>query len=65
MISDKLLNRQILAENIDRDRIGQKLTTQARERAINFAESVFKGDMGNGRASELGIKHVIADIFKP
>jgi hypothetical protein len=57
-------NRQILGGNIDRDPVGRKLTPEARERAIDFANEVWKGNMGNGQASKIGIKHVTNNIFK-
>ena len=60
----KELNRSILADNIDRDSVGRRLTPEARERAINFAVKVFKGDMGNGKASKIGIEHVTSDVFE-
>lgn len=63
-MNDKDPNRGILRDNITRDSVGSKLTPAATERAVDFAEKVFKGDMGNGRASQLGIQHVTADVFK-
>lgn len=61
---ERKLNREILAGNIDRDSVGSKLTPEARERAINFAERAWGGNMGNGTASKLGIEHVTSDVFK-
>jgi len=58
------LNREILAGNIDRDPVGRKLTPEAREKAIDFAEKVWKGNMGNGEASQIGIEHVTSNVFK-
>jgi hypothetical protein len=58
------LNRSIIAGNIDRDPAGRRLTPEARERAIDFGTKVWKGNMGNGTASDLGIKHVTSDVLK-
>lgn len=57
-------HRQIIAGNIDRDPVGRELTPQARERAIDFGVSAWKGNMGNGKAAELGIKHATSDVLK-
>lgn len=62
--SPEYLNRKIIEGNIDRDSVGQRLTPEARERAIDFGVSAWKGNMGNGTAAQLGIKHVTADVFK-
>lgn len=64
MFDHEANKRAIIASNIDRDRVGSKLTPEARERAINFGTNVWKGNMGNGTASDMGIKHVTADTFK-
>ena len=56
--------RQIMADNIDRDSVGRKLTPEARNEAIEFAVDVWKGNMGNGEATQLGIKHVTSKILK-
>lgn len=56
--------RQIMAGNIDRDPIGQQLTPEARKEAIEFAVNAWKGNMGNGEAVQLGIKHVISKVLK-
>lgn len=61
---DEKLNRGIIAGNIDRDPVGRKLTPEARERAIDFGTKAWKGNMGNGTASRLGIQHVTSDVFK-
>jgi hypothetical protein len=58
------LHRNIIAGNIDRDPVGRQLTPEARERAIDFGVNAWKGNMGNGTASDLGIKHVTSDVFK-
>jgi len=50
--------------NIDRDTVGRRLTPEAKERAAEFAVDVWKGNMGNGEASKIGIKHVTRDVFK-
>lgn len=50
--------RAIMANNIARDPIGQKLSPEDRQSAIEFAVKIWKGNMGNGRAAELGIAHV-------
>ncbi len=56
--------RKIMAGNIDRHQTGRKLTPEAREKAIEFAVDAWKGNMGNGTASELGIKHVTREVLK-
>jgi hypothetical protein len=56
--------RAIMAQNIDSHPVGRKLTPEARERAIEFAVDSWKGSMGNGKASELGIQHVTQGILK-
>ncbi len=57
--------RQIMTGNIDRDPVGQQLTPEARTRAIEFAVDVWRGNMGNGEASKLGIKHATSGVLKP
>lgn len=56
--------RDIMAGNIDRHPVGRTLTPEARHKAIEFAVDVWKGQMGNGTATELGIQHVTQDILK-
>lgn len=56
--------RQIMASNIDRDPVGGKLTAEARERAIEFAVAVWKGNLGNGEAAEIGIRHVTQGVLR-
>lgn len=56
--------KAIIGQNIDRDSVGRKLTPEARERAIDFGAQVWKGDMGNGDAARIGIKHVTSGTFK-
>lgn len=56
--------RMIMANNIDRDPVGRQLTPRAREAAINFAVEVWRGNMGNGEAVQLGIKHVTSEVIK-
>jgi len=56
--------RSIMRSNIDRDSVGSKLTPAARERAVEFAVDVWEGQMGNGKAAELGIKHVTHGVLK-
>lgn len=56
--------RSIMRGNIERDPVGRKLTPEAKERAVEFAVDVWKGNMGNGEASKIGIKHVTRDVFK-
>lgn len=58
------LNRRIIAGNVDRDPVGRQLTPEAREAAIDFGLSVFKGQINNGQATEIGIKHVTSHVFK-
>ncbi len=64
MAKDDKLNREIIAGNIDRDPIGSRLTPEARERAIKFGVDVWKGDMGNGQAAQLGIKYATSEMLK-
>ncbi|PIP23530.1 MAG: hypothetical protein COX90_02710 [Candidatus Nealsonbacteria bacterium CG_4_10_14_0_2_um_filter_38_17] len=61
---DKQIAREIMEYNIDRDPVGRTLTPQAREGAIKFAVDVWKGNMGNGQASQLGIQHATHDVLK-
>jgi hypothetical protein len=56
--------REIMRNNIERDPVGRNLTPAAKEAAIDFAVDVWKGDMGNGLASDLGIKAVTHDVLK-
>jgi len=53
-----------MRSNIDRDTVGRRLTPEAKERAAEFAVDVWKGNMGNGEASKIGIKHVTRDVFE-
>lgn len=54
----------IIASNIDRDPVGRRLTPEAREAAIKFGADAWKGNMGNGQAADLGIKHVTSGVFR-
>lgn len=63
-MNDKDLNRKIIGNNIDRDSVGRRLTPQARARAIQFGTEAWKGNMGSGRAAELGIRHATSDTLK-
>lgn len=63
-IDQSEINRQIIAQNIDSDPLGAKLTPEAREAAISFGMSVFKGQMGNGEAARIGIQHATSSILK-
>ncbi len=65
MARDDKLNREIIADNIDRDPVGRRLTPEARARAIQFGVGVWKGDLGNGQAAQLGIQHVTSEVLKP
>ena len=56
--------RSIMAGNIDRDSVGRKLTSEAREKAIEFAVDTWKGNMGNGEASQIGIRHATSNVLK-
>lgn len=56
--------KSIMRSNIERDQIGRQLTPEARERAVDFAVDAWKGQMGNGTATQLGIKHVTSEILK-
>lgn len=58
------LNRQIIADNIDKHPVGCQLTPEARAKAIDFGVQAWKGQMGNGIAAELGIKHATSDVLK-
>ena len=64
MAKDDKLNREIIADNIARDPVGSRLTPEAREKAIKFGVDVWKGDMGNGKAAQLGIKHATSEMLK-
>lgn len=64
MFSKHDSSRRIIGENIDRHPVGRTLTSEAREKAIEFGVQAWKGEMGNGRAAELGIQHATADVFK-
>lgn len=57
-------HREIIGGNIDRHDVGRNLTPEAREKAINFALDNWNDQMGNGEATEIGIKHVTSDVFK-
>lgn len=59
------LHRIIIARNIDRDKLGSRLTPAARQTAIDVGMSVFKGQMGNGQASDIGIKAALAQVLRP
>jgi hypothetical protein len=56
--------KEIMRGNIERDRVGRQLAPEAREKAVEFAVGVWKGQMGNGTAAQLGIKHVTSGILK-
>jgi hypothetical protein len=56
--------RRIMEGNIDRHPVGKQLTPQAKAAAVDFAVDAWKGQMGNGTAAELGIKHVTSAILK-
>jgi len=60
----KRMNRLSHAQDIDRDPVGSRLTPEARERAIDFAEKAFTGNTNRGTAVQLGIQHVTSDVFK-
>lgn len=55
---------EIMRGNIRRDPVGRQLTPEAQERAVEFAVSVWKGQMGNGQASQIGIKHVSEGVLR-
>ena len=61
---DARLKREIIGGNIDRDRTGSRLTSRAREQAIDFAVDNWAKDAGNGEAAKLGIKHVTSGVLK-
>jgi len=54
----------IMKGNIERDNVGRTLTPEAQQKAAEFAADVWKGNMGNGEASKIGIKHVTSSILK-
>ena len=56
--------KQIMRRNIESDRVGRTLTPEAKERAVDFAVSVWSDQRGNGDAAKLGIKHVTHDMLK-
>lgn len=64
MSNDRELNIRIMKGNIERDPLGSKLTDSAKQKAAEFAADVWKGNMGNGEASQIGIKHVTESILK-
>ncbi|MDD5710851.1 MAG: hypothetical protein PHV43_02000 [Candidatus Colwellbacteria bacterium] len=53
-----------MANQIDRDPVGRRLTPEVRQRAIEFAADIWKGQLGAGEAAQIGIEHVTQDIFK-
>jgi hypothetical protein len=55
---------QIMLGDIQRDATGQKLTPEAQQRAAEFGAAAWKGNMENGDAVRLGIKHVTDGILK-
>ena len=56
--------REIMRGNIDRDPLGSQLAPEARERAVEFAVDAWKGQRGNGDASQLGIQHATQGVIK-
>jgi hypothetical protein len=64
MFNERENARGIMRGNIERDPVGRKLTPEAMHRAVEFAVDAWKGQMGNGEASRLGILHVTSDIIK-
>lgn len=54
----------IMKGNIDRHDLGSKLTPSARNAAAEFAADVWQGNMGNGEAAEIGIRHVTEAVIK-
>ncbi len=59
------LTRQIIREDIGRDRVGRKLTEAAKDRAVDFAEKTSHkvGGLNYGQLKEIGIKHVTSEVF--
>lgn len=63
---DRVANaRAIMAQNIDSDSLGSRLTSAARERAIAFAVRSWTGNVGAGEAAKAGIRSATADVLKP
>lgn len=56
--------REIMRGNIGRDPLGQRLTPEARDRAVEFAVDAWTGQRGNGAASQLGIQYVTQGVIK-
>ena len=58
--------RRIIRKDIERDRVGSRLTEEAKERAVDFAEKTSRdvGGLNFGQLREIGIKHVTNDVFK-
>jgi len=61
---EREINLRIMRSNIQRDSVGRSLTPEAQERAAEFAVGVWRGNMGNGTASQIGIRHVTDGVIK-
>ena len=59
--AEREVDKRIMAGNIERDEVGATLTPDQKARAVEFAVEAWRGNMGNGRAAELGIMHVTQD----
>lgn len=58
------LNRDIITRNVDSHPVGRQLSADARKSAIDHGASVWQGQMGNGAAAEIGIKHATKGALK-
>lgn len=54
----------IMLGNIQSDPVGRNLTPEAQQKAAEFAVTVWSGQMGNGEASQIGIKHVTDGLLR-
>ncbi|KKN88143.1 hypothetical protein LCGC14_0252150 [marine sediment metagenome] len=57
-------NRAVIEQNVDRDPVGRRLTPEARQEAVDVAMRVWRGNMGNGEAAQIGIEQVTSRIFR-
>lgn len=58
------LNRRILQGNIERMTASRPLNAEALKRAVDIAETAFKGTVTNGEASRIGLETVEREIYK-
>jgi hypothetical protein len=57
-------HREWLRGHVPRETERTQLTPQAEERALDIAESVFKGSVGVGIAAKIGVDAVVSEVFK-